>query len=112
MVRRLLPGIFLTLIGVIGMTMAAHAKEGRWKLDMGVCYWEEGDEGPDQCDPTIGRWKLDGAGNCYFANDVGENQCSPPGTSESEVAPSEGPEGGGSEHATGAEQNRDVPAKR
>ena len=118
MARRLLPGVFLMLIGVIGVTIAAQAaqaatsSEGRWKLDMGVCYWEANDEGPDQCDPTIGRWKLDSNGNCYFANDAGEDQCSPTTWSESEVASSEAPVGPDDADRAGAEQDRNVAPKR
>lgn len=118
MVRRLLPGMFLTLMSLIGVTIAAQAaqaaptNEGRWKLDMGVCYWEANDEGPDQCDPTIGRWKLDGRGNCYFANDPGEDQCSPTDPTESEVATSETPVRTDNAQAAGADEDGHVAGKR
>src|SRR5438477_5352475 len=97
MLRRFLPGLLLTIAGIVAVSALAQATEGRWKLDMGVCYFDSGDIGPDQCTPTGGRWKLDANGGCYFdSTDTGENQCAPysPGeSSESEVATSEVPVG-------------------
>lgn len=91
MTRRLLTGLFFTLVAVIGITALADAKEGRWKLDgNGACVFDATDEGPDQCSPTVGRWKLDGSGGCVFdANDSGPDQCSPATEPESEVTAAE-----------------------
>jgi hypothetical protein len=114
MVRRLLPGVFLTLMGVLCITMLAQAKEGRWKLDgNGGCYFDATDDGPDQCSGTIGRWKVDGNGGCYFdANDSGPNQCSAQAAAESEVTPVEAPVSRAAEPGGGPEQDRDVPPQR
>ena len=114
MVRRLLPGVFLTLIAVACISVIADAQTGRWKLDgNGGCYFDANDDGPDQCSATIGRWKLDGNGGCYFdAADSGPNQCAPQTPAESEIAAPEGAVGAGPEHAGGAEQDRDVAPQR
>lgn len=56
---------------------------GRWKWGGDGCYWDEWDDGPDQCNPNDppppppGRYKL-GSSGCYFdQNDSGPDQCSP-----------------------------------
>lgn len=92
MIRRLIPGVFLTLLGVLCITLMAEAQTGRWKIDgTGACYFDANDDGPDQCAPssgtTSGRWKDDGNGGCVFdPADSGPNQCSPQAPSESEAA--------------------------
>ena len=85
MVRRVIPGVVLTLIGVVCLTLLAQAQTGRWKLDgNGGCYFDANDDGFDQCAPpsgtttAAGRWKDDGNGGCVFdAADEGPDQCSP-----------------------------------
>ena len=55
------------------------AEAARWKVGGdGSCYFDQTDDGPDQCLPQpTGRWKLDGD-NCYFdAFDSGPDQCPP-----------------------------------
>jgi hypothetical protein len=90
MSRRLIPGVFLTLLGVLCITLLADAQTGRWKLDgNGVCFFDANDDGVDQCSPsgTTGRWKDDGNGGCVFdPSDSGPNQCSPQAPSASETA--------------------------
>src|SRR4051812_1035208 len=70
---------------VVGVALAAEAggrnETGRWKGDgAGGCYWDDNDDGPDQCDPNApaqGRWKVGGDGACSWdASDSGPNQCS------------------------------------
>lgn len=63
--------------GAIAITVNS-AEAARWKVgDDGSCYFDETDDGPDQCTPNLGRWKLDGD-NCYFdALDSGPDQCPP-----------------------------------
>ncbi len=81
MTRRLLLGLWLTL--VIGSVAAVPgmAAEGRWKLaNDGSCYFDPDDEGPAQC--SVGRWKLAVEGDpssCYFDGlDAGPDQCPDP----------------------------------
>lgn len=60
----------------IASTRTPDSATGRWKSATG-CYWDENDDGPDQCSPNSGRWKLNGT-TCYWdANDSGPNQCDP-----------------------------------
>lgn len=119
MVRRLLPGVLLTLVGVLCITMLAQAKQGRWKVDgNGGCFFDANDDGFDQCSPAsgptaAGRWKDDGNGGCVFdATDSGPNQCTPPAPSTSEVAPSEAAVGQAAEESRPAEQDAHVTQQR
>jgi len=96
MIRRLIPGVFLTLIGVLCITMMAEAQTGRWKVDgSGTCYFDANDDGIDQCSPVsgtsaTGRWKVDGSGGCVFdPSDSGPDQCSPQASSQPEPADDE-----------------------
>jgi hypothetical protein len=78
MTRRLLLGIWLTLVLGLVAVVPGLAAEGRWKLaDDGSCYFDPADEGEDQC--TRGRWKLSVEGDpnsCYFDGfDDGPDQC-------------------------------------
>lgn len=79
--------VFLVAPSVRGAS-TSDDEMGRWKLDgSGGCYWDENDDGPNQCDPNNpdGRYKLDGSGGCYWEPyDFGDDQCTP------------GPDGGGS----------------
>lgn len=72
------------IVGFIGLVVqiGLRADEtGRWKDGgPGNCYWDENDEGPDQCDPNAppsGRWKIgNGSPVCYWeTNDSGPDQC-------------------------------------
>lgn len=55
-----------------------NAPTGRYKLDANGCYWEPNDSGPNQCEPYTGRYKFDGSGGCYWEpNDSGPHQCDP-----------------------------------
>jgi hypothetical protein len=117
--RRLIPGVFLTLMGVLCITMLAQAQTGRWKVDgNGGCFFDANDDGFDQCTPTsapttAGRWKDDGNGGCVFdASDSGPNQCTPPSPTESEVAPSEAAVGQPAEDSRHAEQDTHVTHER
>jgi len=92
MTRRLLTGVFFTLVTMLCVTAFAQGKDGgRWKLDgNGSCVFDATDDGPDQCSPTMGRWKVDGNGACVFdASDSGPDQCSPATEPESEVTAAE-----------------------
>jgi hypothetical protein len=77
MTRRLLLGLWLTLVLALVAAVPGMAAEGRWKLaGDGTCYFDPDDEGPDQC--TRGRWKIGAEGSCYFDGfDDGPDQCSP-----------------------------------
>lgn len=59
--------------------VVSGSASGRWKLDgSGGCYWDQYDNGGDQCSPPppSGRWKLDGNGGCYWDQwDSGPDQC-------------------------------------
>jgi hypothetical protein len=119
MIRRLIPGVFVTLVGVLCIGALAQAQTGRWKVDgNGGCYFDASDDGFDQCVPSTapaaaGRWKDDGHGGCVFdAADSGPDQCSPQSTSGSEVAPAEAPVGASGEESRGSEQHADVPLQR
>jgi hypothetical protein len=81
MTRRLLLGLWLTLILGLAASVPGMAAEGRWKLgDDGLCYFDANDEGADQC--TYGRWKMAVEGDpasCYFdGSDEGPDQCPDP----------------------------------
>ena len=81
MARRLLLGLWLTLVIGLVATVPGTAAEGRWKLGGdGSCYFDPDDDGPDQC--TFGRWKLAVEGDpnsCYFdGSDNGPDQCPDP----------------------------------
>jgi hypothetical protein len=110
MVRRLLTGVFLTLVTILCVTALIQGKEGRWKDDgNGGCVFDPADDGPDQCTPTAGRWKLDANGGCYFdANDSGPNQCPPQAASESEIAARESQVSDTRADRGGAEQHGEV----
>jgi hypothetical protein len=78
MTRRLLVGLWLTLVLGLVAAVPGMAAEGRWKLtENGSCVFDPSDEGEDQC--TRGRWKLSVAGDptsCYFDGfDNGPDQC-------------------------------------
>ena len=79
MTRRVLSAIFVTMVAGLCVTAFAQGQAGRWKVDgNGGCVFDETDDGPDQCSPTLGRRKLDGSGACVFdATDSGPNQCPP-----------------------------------
>jgi RHS repeat-associated protein len=57
--------------------------QGRWKWGGDGCYWDEWDDGPDQCNPNDppppppGRYKLGSSGCYYDQYDTGPDQCSP-----------------------------------
>ncbi len=76
MTRRLLLGLWLTLVLGLVAVVPGMAAQGRWKLgDDGSCYFDPADEGADQC--TRGRWKIGVDGSCYFDGfDNGPDQCS------------------------------------
>jgi hypothetical protein len=89
MTRRLLLGLWMTLVVGLVAAVPGMAAEGRWKLgDNGSCYFDPSDEGADQC--TRGRYKLGQQGNqtwCYFdAFDNGPDQCAPPTDPAAETA--------------------------
>lgn len=120
MVRRLLM-VTLTVCGVLAVTIAVRAQDGRWKLDgNGGCVFDATDSGPDQCSPNVGRWKLDGNGGCVFdASDSGPDQCMPssfptePGPAvNSDVAASERPVGAGRADSGSGDENRHVALER
>ncbi|HYT74309.1 MAG TPA: hypothetical protein VEL79_06145 [Vicinamibacterales bacterium] len=119
MVRRFLM-VTLTVCGVLAVTIAARAQDGRWKLDSdGSCVFDATDSGPDQCSPTTGRWKVDGDGGCFFdATDSGPDQCSPGTTPEteaaadSEIASRETPVGAGRADRGSGGENRQVALER
>jgi len=119
MIRRLLM-VTLTVCGVLAVTIAARAQDGRWKLDgSGGCVFDPDDSGPDQCSPNTGRWKLDGNGGCTFdANDSGPDQCTPslptePGPAfDSEVAARETPVGADRADGSSREENGQVARQR
>jgi len=71
--------LLLLMSGVATATGAAAGMEGRWKVaGDGSCYFDETDDGPDQCSPEPGRWKVAGDGSCYFdETDDGPDQCVP-----------------------------------
>ncbi len=77
----LIVSIALTCIAIPTASSYDAEALGRWKLDgSGGCYWDENDDGADQCDPNSpdGRYKLDGNGGCYWdPNDFGDDQCTP-----------------------------------
>lgn len=89
---------------------------GRWKLDgNGGCYWDENDDGPDQCDPNNpdGRYKLDGNGGCYWdPYDFGDDQCTPgQGGSGDLTALDEGGDTQGSGNCIGSLQSMALASK-
>jgi hypothetical protein len=88
-IRRLVISASIALGLVMLLSVSSSAVDGRWKLgDNGECYFDAGDSGPDQCDPTPGRWKDDGNGGCYFdAADSGPDQCTPPEAAKQEALP-------------------------
>lgn len=88
--RRSLPlsllGAALAAVAVIllltAVAAAAPDTSGRWKWGGSGCYWDEWDDGPDQCNPNdppppTGRYKLSASGCYWDANDSGSDQCSP-----------------------------------
>ena len=83
MVRRLLTGVFTTLVAVLCVTAFVQGQEGRWKVSGDACVFDPNDSGPDQCDGTPGRWKVSGDTCVFDPNDSGPNQCDPPAGSES-----------------------------
>lgn len=89
MTRRLLLGLWLTLVLGLVAAVPGMAAEGRWKLaNDGSCYFDPADEGADQC--TRGRWKVGQEGGqtwCYFDGfDNGPDQCAPPTDPSAETA--------------------------
>ena len=109
MARRFLFALLVATVAMVAITTLAQAKEGRWKLDDGVCYFDASDEGPDQC--SVGRWKVDGSGACYFdSSDAGPDQCAPAPSGESDVTPAEVPVSAGGADGAGPDQNRHLTA--
>jgi len=89
MTRRLLLGLWMTLVVGLVAAVPGMAAEGRWKFgDGGICYFDPGDTGEDQC--TRGRWKIGQQGDqtwCYFDGfDNGPDQCGPPTDPAAETA--------------------------
>jgi hypothetical protein len=74
MTRRLLLGVWMTLVLGLVASVPGMAADGRWKQGDSGCYFDPDDEGPDQC--TRGRWKIGAEGSCYFDGfDSGPDQC-------------------------------------
>lgn len=64
------------------LSAAASDTTGRWKWGSSGCYFDDADDGPDQCNPNdppppTGRYKLTASGCVWDANDSGPDQCSP-----------------------------------
>jgi hypothetical protein len=78
MVRRLLTGVFVTLVAMLCVTAFVHGQQGRWKIQGDQCLFDPDDDGFDQCSPTAGRWKISGDSCIFDPNDSGPNQCPPP----------------------------------
>jgi hypothetical protein len=79
MTRRLLLGLWLTLVLGLVAAVPGMAAEGRWKLmNDGSCVFYPDEDGPNQCG---GRWKIGQEGDqtwCYFDGfDDGPDQCQP-----------------------------------
>src|SRR5262245_63918684 len=78
---KILVAIGLAFI-VTWIILPSNAEAARWKMGSGGCYWDEYDDGPDQCSPgdpppASGRYKTDGMSCWWDANDSGPDQCDP-----------------------------------
>ena len=79
--------LLLFIVGV-ATTAASASADGRWKVaGDGSCYFDETDNGLEQCSPNVGRWKVAGDGSCYFdETDSGPDQCAPAEGTSTEAA--------------------------
>lgn len=61
---------------------SAATEVGRWKLDGdGGCYWDDNDDGPNQCDPNdpAGRYRFDGSTCVWDQSQHPPDECTPSG---------------------------------
>jgi hypothetical protein len=73
----LLCALLALVLTTIGFSTDSEA--ARWKIGAdGTCYFDDADEGPDQCiAQPAGRWKIDGDTCVFDSSDSGPDQCQP-----------------------------------